>query len=91
MTGMAYVISTRHGSENTVAERIKKAARQCCKEIVSAIPFLPGYVRIEIVAGEDSQIKTANLDMPKGAKMVIKMVPGVIEVCGNGKEAVPLN
>lgn len=91
MSSIAYVISTRHGSENTVAERIKKAARRCCREIVSAIPFLPGYVRVEIMAGENAEIKTASLDMPKGARMVIKMVPGVIEVIGNGKEAVPLD
>lgn len=84
-----YVVSTRAGSEHTVAERIRKAAMRC-KEIVSAIPFFPGYVKVEVIAGDNAEIKVAKFDMPKGTKMVIKMVPGVIEVLGNGKEAVPL-
>jgi transcription antitermination factor NusG len=84
-----YVVSTRAGHEHSVAERIKKAARRC-KEIVSVIPFFPGYVRVEVVAGENAEIKSASFDMPKGTKMVINMVPGVIEVVGNGKEAIPL-
>jgi len=84
-----YVVATRAGNERTVAERIKKAARRC-KEIVSAIPFLPGYVRVEVVAGDNAEIKRAKLDMPKNTRMVIELVPGVIKVCGNWKEAVPL-
>ncbi|MCL6559094.1 MAG: hypothetical protein K6U74_09885 [Firmicutes bacterium] len=85
-----YVVATRKGSETTVAERIKKAARRC-KEIVSAIPFFPGYVRVEVVAGDNAEIKRAKLDMPKNTRMVIELVPGVIKVCGNGREAVPLD
>lgn len=86
---MNYVVATRAGSEKTVAERIKKAARRC-KEIVSAIPFFPGYVRVEVVAGDNAEIKSATFDMPKNTKMIIKLVPGVIEVVGNGNEAIPL-
>ncbi|HOV79873.1 MAG TPA: hypothetical protein PK728_07150 [Bacillota bacterium] len=86
---MNYVVATRSGSEATVAERIKKAARKC-KEIVSAIPFFPGYVRVEVVAGDNAEIKKAKLDMPKNTRMVIELVPGVIKVCGNGREVVPL-
>ncbi|MCL6477054.1 MAG: hypothetical protein K6T65_01435 [Peptococcaceae bacterium] len=84
-----YVVATRKGSESTVAERIKKVAQRC-REIVSTAPFLPGYVRVEVVAGENAEIKAAKLDMPKNARMVIELVPGVIKVCGNGKETVPL-
>ncbi len=86
---LSYVVATRVGSETTVAERIKKAAKRC-REIVASAPFFPGYVRVEVVAGDNAQIKSAKFDMPKNTRMVIKMVPGVIEVCGNDKEAVPL-
>lgn len=43
-----------------------------------------------VLGGQMSLFKSAKFDMPKNTRMVIKMVPGVIEVCGNGKEAVPL-
>jgi len=87
---LSYVISTRKGSETTVAERIKKAARRC-KEIVSAIPFFPGYVRVEVVGSDECKIKRTRFKMPKNARMVIELVPGVIRVCGNGREAVSLD
>ncbi|OPX89458.1 MAG: hypothetical protein A4E53_01535 [Pelotomaculum sp. PtaB.Bin104] len=86
---MNFVVATREGNEKTVAERLKKAAKRC-KEIVNAIPFFPGYVRVEVVAGENAEIKTAKLNMPKNTRMVIELVPGVIKVCGNDKEAIPL-
>lgn len=86
---LSYAVATRAGSERTVAERIKKAARKC-GEIVSAIPFFPGYVRVEVIAGEGAEIKKVKLDMPKGARAVIELVPGVVRICGNGREAVPL-
>ena len=86
---MNYVVATRAGNEKTVAERIRRAARRC-KEILSAVPFFPGYVRVEVVASDDAKIKTTKLDMPKNTRMVIELVPGVIKVCGNGSEAVPL-
>lgn len=90
MTTANYAVYTGVGRENKTAQNLKKAARRC-KEIISAAFLAPGYVRVEVVAGENAEIKSAKLDMPKGARMVIELVPGVIRVVGNGREAVPLD
>jgi len=90
MTTTAYAIYTGEGREKTVIQNLKKAARKC-KDILSAAFLYPGYVRVEVVAGNDSEIKSAKLDMPKGTRAIIEMVPGVIKIVGNGREAVPLD
>lgn len=85
----SYALYTGVGKENKTVQNIKKVARRC-KEILSASFLAPGYVRVEVVASDNADIKSVTFDMPKGTKMLIKMVPGVIEVVGNGKEAVSL-
>ncbi len=85
----AYAVYTGVGKENMVANNIKKAARRC-KDILSASFLFPGYVRVEVVAGDNAKIKNAKFDIPKNTKMVIELVPGVINICGSGKEIIPL-
>ena len=88
-SSVSYAVYTGVGRENKVVQNLKKAARRC-KDILSASFLFPGYVRVEVVAGDNAEIKKAKLDMPKNTRIVIELVPGVISICGNGKEAVPL-
>ncbi len=81
MTLNTYV-HTGAGRENTVADRIKKAAKRC-KEIVSAaVTPWPGYVRVEVKAGDNAEVKSTKLDLPQNTRMIIEMVPGVVKVLG---------
>lgn len=86
-----YAVYTGVGKEKKVAGRIRQAARRC-KEIISAIvtPW-PGYVLVEVRAGDNAGIKSTRFEMPKNTRMVIEMVPGVIKIVGNGREAVPID
>lgn len=74
-----------------VAERLQKAAKRCCKTIIDAMatPFA-GYVTVKVVAEENSAIRESVLKLPRDAQMVIQMTPGVIRICGNGDQPIPL-
>lgn len=90
MTTATYAVYTGVGKEKKTAVNLMKAARKC-KEIIRAIPMpFTGYVKVEVVAGDDAQIKKTRLDMPRNTRLVIELVPGVIKVLGNGNEAVPV-
>ncbi|MBF7084395.1 hypothetical protein IT084_15690 [Desulfallas sp. Bu1-1] len=85
-----YAVYTGVGKENATLRNLKAAARRC-KEIVSAaLTPWPGYVRVEVKAGDNAEVKNAVFSMPKNTRMVIELVPGVVKILGNGNETVPL-
>lgn len=91
MTTINYAVYTGVGKEKTAVNCLKKAAKRC-REIVSAtLTPWPGYVRVEVKAGDNAEVKNAVFDMPKDTKVVIELVPGVVKILGNGSEVIPLD
>lgn len=70
-----FAVNTRVGNEKVIARRLVKLAWKC-KEIISAsLTPWPGYVKVEVLLGSTNKIQ-----LPKEAKTVIELVPGVIKV-----------
>ena len=86
-----YAIYTGVGRENATLKNFKAAAKRY-KDIVSAaITPWPGYIQVEVRAGDKAEVKNAKFTLPQSTKVVIELVPGVVKIVGNGNEAIPLD
>ncbi|MCL6557290.1 MAG: hypothetical protein K6U74_00545 [Firmicutes bacterium] len=87
----SYALYTERGQEKRAVNYLKKL-RKAYNNIVDAVVYpFKCYVRLDVAFNDNGTLKDLKLDLPKDMKAKIEGCAGIIKICGNGSEAVPLN
>ncbi|SHE95896.1 hypothetical protein SAMN02745218_01135 [Desulfofundulus australicus DSM 11792] len=90
-TMRSYALYTQKGQEKRAVNYLRKL-RRIYNEIVDAAVYpFKSYVRLDVAFYENGKFKDLKLDLPRKMRADIEGHAGIIRICGNGNEAVPLD
>jgi len=88
---VSYALYTKRGQEKKAVNYLKSLKKVYTEIVDAAVYPFKSYVRLDVAFQENGSIKNIKLDLPKKMKANIEGIAGIIRICGNGHEAVPIN